>query len=384
MRLVHTADIHLDACFASLGAAPGFGTRRRQGLRDVLHLIVTRAREWPADALLIPGDLFDHEYVTRDTVAFIRSEFEALGPTPVVIAPGNHDPYVHDSPYATEPWPDNVFIFSQPAWSVQTFLEGRLVVHGFAFDGFDISSNPFGSLRIPGDEAVHVAVAHGTERAHQPPDGKTFAPFHAVDAEDDGLAYLALGHFHAPVQIEGDFNTCMYYSGAPEGHDFTETGPHYYIEVEIVDGAVQVRRVPSAQVAYTTCTIDCTGYDTAEQIVEAIQSHSESASLPQIARVMLVGFCPASVRSRIPGLPDAVEGEFEYLNLVDETRPIEDYQELARENTTLGAYVGKLNAEVEDAPDDARRCLAERAREVGVAAYRGQTPAIRGMELDGA
>jgi len=55
MRLIHTADVHLDMCFASAHTPPGFGNRRRQSLRDVFHTIIRRAGEWPADVLLIAG-----------------------------------------------------------------------------------------------------------------------------------------------------------------------------------------------------------------------------------------------------------------------------------------------------------------------------------------
>ena len=36
-----------------------FGNRRRQSLRDVFSAILRRAKEWPADAVLIAGDLFE-------------------------------------------------------------------------------------------------------------------------------------------------------------------------------------------------------------------------------------------------------------------------------------------------------------------------------------
>ena len=139
MKLVHTADIHMDASFAGLAMPSSFGNRRRQSLRDVFHTIVERAGDWPADALLIAGDLFEHTRVSRDTLSFIVAEFQAIHHVPVFIAPGNHDPYQSDSPYAMESWPDNVHIFTEPAWRCHSVLEGRLAVHGFAFDGNPVS-----------------------------------------------------------------------------------------------------------------------------------------------------------------------------------------------------------------------------------------------------
>lgn len=383
MRFVHTADLHLDACFVASGMPTAVANRRRQSLRDVLHGIVRRAAEWPADALLIAGDLYDHERVSRDTIAFLRSEFESIEPVPVIVAPGNHDPFTADSPYATESWPDNVKIFSKPEWSVHEFQEGRLHVHGFAFDGFEISSNPFGTLRIPDDGATHVAVAHGTERAHQPPDGESYAPFDAAVAAPRGLAYLALGHFHQVTEIQGPFDTVMYYPGAPEGHGFNESGPRHYLEVEIEDGAVRVARVPSARVVYAVHTLDCSGFSSAQQVVDALRRIASERAVRQVARVGLSGPCAPSIVSEVPAVYDVVSAEFEYLVLRDETLPLEDYEERAREITSLGLFLRKLNEEILDAPDAARRGVLERAREVGLAAYREQTVPIFGVDVGG-
>ncbi|NIA16069.1 MAG: hypothetical protein GWP08_18570 [Nitrospiraceae bacterium] len=383
MRLVHTADLHLDACFASTRLPAQQANRRRQSLRDTLAQIVQRAGEWPADALLIAGDLFDQERLSRDTVAFLKSTFGGIAPVPVVIAPGNHDPFVAESPYTTEEWPDNVLIFSKPEWESRILADGQLVVHGFAFDGYELSTNPFGSLRIPEDDAVHVAVGHGTERAHQPPDGKTYAPFDAADAAPPGLAYLALGHFHSVTEVAGPFQTRMFYSGAPESQDFGQKGVAHYLEVEIEEGRVEVKSVPSSRVVYDAYIVDCGEMESAQALTDELRTRAAQQPVPQIARLTLRGACPPSFLSEIPAVLDAVAPEFEYLDLVNETTPLEDYEELARETTSLGAFVKCLNERIADAPDAGRRGLLVRAREIGVAAYREQSVSIRGIDAEG-
>ncbi|MYE82733.1 MAG: hypothetical protein F4X36_13045, partial [Gammaproteobacteria bacterium] len=50
-RIVHFADLHLDASFAWTGAASAAARQRRQSLRDVLVRIVALTREVEADAL---------------------------------------------------------------------------------------------------------------------------------------------------------------------------------------------------------------------------------------------------------------------------------------------------------------------------------------------
>lgn len=381
MRLIHTADIHLDLCFAESGMPAGFANRRRQSLRDVFRTIVERAAAWPADVLLIAGDLFEQDRVSRDTIAFLQSTFEAAAPVPVYIAPGNHDPYTPTSPYATEPWPGNVFIFKSPAWSAHELEGVPLTVHGFGFDGPDISANPFGQLVLPQDGRVHVAVAHGSERAHQPPWKTAYAPFDAEDAAVDGLLYLALGHFHATTQIDGPAKTRMYYSGAPEGRNFRESGPHHYLEIEI-DDDVRVNAVPSSRIVYNSHSIDCSAVVTAQELIETVRNIAASENLPQSVRITLEGPCATELRNEIPAVYDSAASEFVYLQLIDNTTSPEDYAELAKESTSLGGFIGKLNAEIEDARDEAQRRMLTRTREVGLAAYRGQSLLIRGLERE--
>lgn len=381
MKIIHTADIHLDAGFASAGVPVSFANRRRQGLREVFRTIAARAGELRADALLIAGDLFDLARVTRDTVAFLQSQFQAIEHVPVFISPGNHDPYIDGSPYITEPWPDNVTIFRQPDWTSATAAAGRLVVHGFAFDGWDISRNPFGQLAIEDDGALHVAVGHGSERGHQPPDGKLYAPFDANAASALRLSYLALGHFHNVIEIPAN-GTSMYYSGAPEGHDFSECGPRYYLEVDLDDGAVKVTPVPSSQVIYETREIDCSTAVSSQDLVDRIRGLARD-DVKLAVRVTLCGACPLSLMGELAAVKDAAADDFEYLDVVDATSPQEDYEELARDGTTLGEFITRLNAAIEDAPDEARRAVLERAREVGLAAYRGERIGVRGMEIGG-
>ncbi len=380
MRLIHTADVHLDASFAAAGFPAGFGNRRRQSLRDALAAILRRAREWPADAVLIAGDLFESERVARDTLEFLKEEFAALESLPVFIAPGNHDPFDRRSPYATEPWPQNVHVFCEPRWTAYQVPNVPMTVHGFAFDGPDISANPFGLLETPADGRLHVAVAHGSERRHQPPHKKSYAPFDASDAAAEGLAYLALGHFHTLKSIDAGLPTRMYYPGAPEGLGFGETGRHYYLEVDVCEGSTAVQAVPASNMVYETHEFDCSDVVSSQEIVEKLRALAPGDGLRRIARVTLRGACSPSVRDALDAVQDSAASSFEYLDLVDRTEMAVDYDALAREQTSLGMFLARMNQELRDAPHEERMRMVARARELGLAAFQNRQTPIHGIE----
>lgn len=381
MRIIHTADIHLDMCFSPLGLPAGFGNRRRQSLRDVFRRIVKRAGDWPADALLIAGDLFEADRVSRDTIAFLVSEFRSIPQVPIFIAPGNHDPFTPASPYATEPWPKNVTIFREPVWEGVTVHGGALTVHGFAFDGPEISSNPFGKLALPAArQGVHIGVAHGSERGHQPPEKKAYAAFDAKDAAADGLRYLALGHFHGVTPIDGDYPTKIWYSGSPEGHSLRETGMHHYLEIEIDERDVDVTAVPSSRVIYTVRRLMCDEFASAQDVIDAIRTIAREEEARQVVRVVLAGGLDASIHAELGLIYDAAALEFEHLYLLDRTAPLEDFDALGRDDTSLGSFVRRLNGEISASAEEAQRQKLVRSREIGVAAFRRREMEIRGLE----
>ncbi len=383
MKLIHTADIHLDTSFAGAGMPPAFGNRRRQAQRDTFRAICAHAATVEADALLIAGDLFEHDRVSRDTLTFLHNAFEQLQPMPVCIAPGNHDPCVQDSPYRSEAWPANVQVFDRIDWTSYALDAVPLTVHGFGFDGFDVSRNPFGSLRVPEDDRVHVAVAHGSERGHLPPHQKLYAPFDGAGAAAPGLHYLALGHFHTLTEVQGAFDMPMWYPGSPEALNFKETGPRHFLEVEIdpaAPHAVQVTPRPCGQMLYRAETLTVDETTTTQLLVDTLRGWAEEGDRPVVARVRLAGAAPPELRAELGAVQDAARPGYAFLDLVDETEPLEDYWELAQEQTSLGLFLARINAEIDDEPDAQRRQHLVRARELGLAAYRNRDVPVRGLD----
>lgn len=110
LKVFHCADLHLDAPFSLF--TPGEADRRRIELRSAFTSAVLFARSNGADIFIISGDLFDGDYVTRDTCELLAGQFASFPTCRFFIAPGNHDPYNDASPYKRVAFPDNVHIFT--------------------------------------------------------------------------------------------------------------------------------------------------------------------------------------------------------------------------------------------------------------------------------
>ena len=112
-KIIHTADVHLDAPFSLLDVQKA--QMRKNELRETFASIVLLAKSEKADLVLIAGDLFDSGFVTKETMALLVSLFSSAPECRFVIAPGNHDYIWGRSPYKKEGFPQNVYIFAQPA-----------------------------------------------------------------------------------------------------------------------------------------------------------------------------------------------------------------------------------------------------------------------------
>lgn len=386
MKLIHTADILLDSSYSSQALPPEVANRCRRRLRDALERILDRAAAWPADAVLIAGGLFHGERVSRETITWLRQAFEKIRPIPVFIAPGPLDACVPVSPYATEAWPANVYIFRRRVWSSHALANAPLTVHGFAHDGGALTPDQFDKLAVDQDDRFHVALAHGKDTTLFPDAAPEQGAFSAKNLPD-GLAYVALGGHHNVASISETSGPVVRYSGSPEGHGFHETGDHFFLELELHarDGGppdVQVQTVPVSRTRFTAQTIDCGCYTNADALVRAIRDRASTEHQATLARLTLTGHCAPALRPEMETLADVVAPHFEYLVWEDETDPDEVYEDLARENSGPGLFVAQLNRELHDAPDAARETMLRRARQVGLAAYRGHLVPVKGARGD--
>jgi len=236
MKLLHFADLHLDAPFA--WASPDTARSRRRNRREALTRIVALAEAEKVDAILSAGDLFEQDRIGPDTVEFLRSTFERTD-RPVYLAPGNHDWLSPRSPYALVEWSANIHVFIE-ATLQPVELDDGLTLWGAAHRAPANTDDLFAGFRVDRG-GVNVALAHASERsalAWQESGKAPHAPFDSAELPATGLAHAFLGHYHVPRDAE--LHT---YPGNPDPLDFGETGERGAVIATIQgDGAVTRER----------------------------------------------------------------------------------------------------------------------------------------------
>ena len=376
MKLLHTADVHLDHCFADSRVPAAIANWRRQHLRELFMELLRRAAADNAAALLIAGDLFETRRMTRDTVAFLREAFDLARPVPVVIAPGHADSYGPASPYATEIWPENVHIFREPLWVPIHLPEASLVIHGAACVAGGPAEPPFDKLRVPQDDATHVAVCHAgwqSGGACAPAGNEASSP-----ALVSGLAYLALGHDHAASEIHRKGGAAAWYSGALENLAYGQTGIPGYLEVEIDRAkpalSVSVRHEATEATHYLEKRVDCSELSNEAQIIDSIAGIGRSQQRDTIARIILTGRRPADARFSLERIGADAGKNFVHLELVDRCEPPGAAQNSAVLPGSQGLFLERMRNDISGTTDPARRDMLRRAEALGGQAYHGGLP----------
>lgn len=356
LKFIHAADLHLDSRFESLPAASA--EKRRGGQRELLNRIAQAAEKYGAQAILLSGDIFESDSVSRETEEAFCRAFAAL-PLPVFVSPGNHDPYSPSSVWARMPLPENVFVFKRETIECVDLPELNLRVWGAGFENTFCKSILEG-FAAPEKRAgmADVMVIHGDVCA-----GKSdYNAITGAQIASSGMDYIALGHIHSRSALQTAGDTAFAYPGCTEGRGYDETGESGALLVTVSDSGVTSEFVPLGGSRYEIVTVDVSGGNALDEINRTTLDYSDKDYL----RIILTGECEE--------LPDtaalrrALEGRFAELQLRDETIKKRDVWEQEGQDSLAGVFLQKLRTMLDSARSDEERRLIELAARYGLAA----------------
>ncbi len=369
IKIMHTADVHLDSPFSSLN--PRRAEIRRSELRAAFTSMMTYAKMNNTDLLLISGDLFDGEYVTRETVSLLCREFENYK-NPVFIATGNHDPALPKSIWTKDIFPDNVRIFASP--EVESYdIDGLgVTVYGYGFNEKAMESSPIDGLCVEDKNRVNLLLAHCDMLS---PTSST-CPTTPDMLDFFGADYSALGHIHNPPEIGHDGRWC--YPGCLEGRSFDECGPKGACIVEInkrgTDSDITIKRVRFSKKRYERGEVDVTGCESSADVKERIRAFVQKSRLGEDAllSLRLKGFVSPNLLLDTEELTEDSCGLF-MLRLEDGTKP-EINASLLEHDLSLRGEVYRTLLPMLNSSDDREREVAERALRYAFSALSGENP----------
>jgi len=367
-KIIHTADVHLDAPFSLLDVQKS--QIRKNELRDTFASIILLAKSEKADLVLIAGDLFDSGFVTKETMSLLVSLFSSAPECRFVIAPGNHDYMWGRSPYKKEGFPSNVYIFDQEHLSCFSFPEIGADVYGYAFASDSYTENPLAEKVVLDRSKVNILVAHADVAGRS-----KYCPISISDIAKSGFDYIALGHIHQGGKINTAGTTYYAYSGCPEGRSFDECGAKGVIIAELSKNtgklSASFSNKRTGKRRFEKISVDITGVTDREMLLSRIKTavEKEGYGPDVLLRVRLTGRISPEITLSPEKLEANAVGVF-YLEVEDASLPLLNYEELKNDISIRGAFFRELLPLLENGNEEERRTAADALR-YGLAALDG-------------
>lgn len=332
LRILHTADLHLDSSFTS------FGRNDREKLsslqRSIPEKLLSISNREKCNLWLIAGDVFDGKTFSRESVAALKRVFTSCN-VPVFIAPGNHDFFAAGSPWLSEAWPDNVYIFKGGLEAIHV-PSLDCIVYGAGFQSMD-SASFLDVFKALGGVSHEIMVLHG-DPIH------VKSPYNAVTSEQvlsSGLDYIALGHVHTHGGFKSGKTLCAW-PGCPMGRGWDETGQKgVYIATvgEQTDVSFHTLDLPE----FHDVTLNGAAFT---------PSFFASINAEDFYRVTLTGKKTELLKNLMVQLQ-----AFSNVEVIDTTVESLDPWELAEEDSFRGNFFRILREQLQDAQEDKARVI---------------------------
>jgi len=314
VTFLHTADWQIGKQFAQIPGDPG-AVLRLQRL-DTIKAIAELARERQVDAVLVAGDVFEHNAVSDET---LRRTMHVLAPFegPWVLLPGNHDAGLTQSAWSRlrrlAVVPANVMLADRP--EPVMLCGGRLVVlpaplrrrHevGDLTEWYDTLRSDAGVLR--------VGLAHGTVTDRLPAVVEAHNPIADTRVETADLDYLALGDWHGTLEVANR----TWYAGTPEPDRFKANEPGNVLLVTLQESGAppQVEKIPVGYYRWVRLTFDVMDDQALVVLDGRLAALGESERT--LVRLELTGTVDLATRQALDGLLDGWRARLHFLDVDD-------------------------------------------------------------------
>jgi exonuclease SbcD len=284
---------------------------------------------------------------------------------PVLLLPGNHDPYLPGSVYERTPWPANVHVFrrSEP----ESFeLAPGVVAWGIGYTGRELDPSVVRRFRVPQDGRRHLLVLHASVTPVFAAGEVGHCPVTPDELAVTGADAVLLGHFHG-----GGVHGIGCYPGSPEPLTAGERGVHAVQLIELGEDGVRGVLEPIARTSFEQLDVDATGAGSAAELEARLEL--EIAPRRDAGRTLTVtisGEVDPACEVRTGELARRLGEGFTALALRDETQVAVDLEALAEQPTVEGRFALRMLTSASAEPE--RGDLYLDAAGAGILALAGQ------------
>ncbi len=379
MKIIHCADLHLNSKMTANLTKDKAKERKAELLHTFIRMVDYAVKE-EVQAIIIAGDLFDHNQISKTTRNAVYDQIRLHPWIEFYYLQGNHD----SNSFLTdmEEIPDNLKLFGKE-WTSYTvsetqeesaaednstvnaltedYVEGersaedrsdtdrekgnRYVMRKVTITGVELdqenSATVYHSLALDAG-SFNIVVMHGQESEQRGGRDKTEI-ISLRELRNKGIDYLALGHIHRYKEDKLDARGIYCYCGCLEGRGFDECGEHGFVSLEIDEEEGTCRRtfVPFACRRLYEIPVDVSGCHTTLDMKERIENALEQRKIApkNMVKVVLTGEFCVNDEKDIDFLSKQFQDSFYFFKIKDNTKWEIDYQAYELDESLKGEFV---------------------------------------------
>ncbi|MCB8814367.1 metallophosphoesterase family protein [Desulfosporosinus shakirovi] len=228
LRFIQCAGFRFDSPFWD--GPESWTTFRNLDLWQSFQAVLALCQSEKIEFLFLTGDLFEQEYVRKETVERVAKSLAKLEGTRVFITPGRRDPLIISSAYRLTVWPSNVHIFSSRVTSVR-IPSHNVTIHGAGWTAYHQESPFLDCFQPLNDGTLQLMLLYAVVDSNRKTEG--FIPIGQEQVASSGLNYLGLGSSEVWSGVQQAGKTNWADCGSLEARSFQDHGPHGVLLGEI-------------------------------------------------------------------------------------------------------------------------------------------------------
>ena len=381
VKLIHTADLHLDSAFRSRFTKEEAENRRQKQLMAWKELL-SFAVEKKVQGILIAGDLFDSPVVSHGTMDFFLSTIAEHPEISFFYLRGNHD--TENTFRYQENLPKNLFLFSDKGKKYR--LNDRLLLAGVEYGTKDISFGENEGATQGAGQAAEQGVgqenAHGAEAlSKSESESEEESKFLKLKEEDcnilllhgalyqgtpkgdslqgeEGiflknleklpLSYIALGHIHKGGEGKLNNGALWAYPGCLQGRGFDEEGERGFLYLKVEEEKKEIRKefIPIKQGEFRILEIELLEDEGTLACLKKIEVEMEKAGIAKedSLRIILKGKKGLEQERNLRYLQLQIQDSVFFLEIQDECELSWNREEAMKEKSLKGEFLRVLAA----------------------------------------
>ena len=326
MKILHCADIHLDSPMETHMTREQAATRNTEILKSFQRMTEYAARE-KIKLVVIAGDFFDGERVTRRTVDGILDAVTSTPQIDYLYVSGNHDNWTNA--FIDYEVPVNFKCFTDK-WD--TFTYGDVSVSSIEMT--KANAEMLYEQLPRQNNVINIVMLHGQTSTVSGVDNVNLTLL-----KNKNIQYLALGHIHKYSWGQLDRDGIYCYPGCLEGRGFDECGKKGFVVLDTDARKIEPAFIPFSLREIHNIEIDITGCLNNTEIYNAMKKETRDIQKDDMVEFILTGTQDISTDISIKYLYRLADSDFFFVKIKDNTKVAIDPKEYENDISLKGEFI---------------------------------------------